>query len=196
MRADTDHLSIARMRRHLDTEMVGYHVYLFGTVAAARAAARRLAAHGAEEGTVVLAEDEASGAVHASVLFRPALAPRQVALFAPIAALAAAEAIEAEGVGTAIRWPNDVVVDGRALAATVVECESAADRVTHVILGVDADLDAAGTAVDRNAFVARFLTRLEQWHRVFTTQGPEAVLAARRTHGAHRGRSLAAQEVE
>jgi len=195
MNTDDDRLSIARMRRHLETEVVGYHVYLFGAVAAARAAARRLATHGAEEGTVVVAEDETAGTVHASVLFRPALAPREVALFAPIAALAAAEAIEAEGVEAAIRWPNDVVVDGRTLAGTQVECDSVDDRVTHVILGIDADLGAAGIAVDRNAFTARFLTRLEQWHDVFATQGPDAVLAARHTHGAHRGHALAAQDV-
>ena len=188
-------LSIPGMRRYLETEVIGYHVYLFGTIAAARAAARRLAGRGAEEGTVIAAEDEAAGTVHVSVLFRPAFAPSAVAAFAPIAALAAGEAIEAEGVATAIRWPNDVVVDERTFAGTLVECESVDDRLSHVILGIDVNLGAAGTAVDRNAFVARFLTRLEQWYRVFTTQGPEAVLAARHTHGAHRGHPLLAQEV-
>jgi BirA family transcriptional regulator, biotin operon repressor / biotin---[acetyl-CoA-carboxylase] ligase len=195
MKPDSDRLSISRMRRHLETEMVGYHVYLFGTVAAARAAARRLAAHGADAGTVVAAEDEADGTVHVSVLFRPDLAPCQVAVFAPIAALAAAEAIEAEGVDTAIRWPHDVVIDDRPLARTLVESESVDDRLAYVILGIDIDVAAAGDAGDPNVFVARFLTRLEQWHRVFTTQGPEAVVAARRTHGAHRGHLVAAEEV-
>jgi biotin-(acetyl-CoA carboxylase) ligase len=193
---DDARLSITRMRRHLETEVIGYHVYLFGTIVAARAAVRRLAGRGADEGTVIAAEDVAAGTVHVAVLFRPTFAPSAVAAFAPIAALAAAEAIEAEGVAAAIRWPNDVVVDGRTFAGTLVESESVDGRVAHVILSIDVDLDAAGAAIDRNAFVARFLTRLEQWHRVFRTEGPDAVLAARRTHGAHRGHPLAAEEVQ
>lgn len=189
-----DRLNISRMRRNLDAEVVGYHIYLFGTTLAARAAARRLAAHGAAEGTVVTAEDDATGTLHVSVLLRPSLAPRDVPRFTPIAALAADEAVETEGVATAIRWPTDVAVDGRALATTEAEWDSADDRVTHVILGLDVDLAGAGVVVDRNAFVARYLTRLEQWYRTFTAQGPAAVQAARHTHGAHRGRPLAVQE--
>ena len=191
-----DRLSISRMRRDLDAEVIGYHVYLFGTITAARAAARRLAAHGAAEGTVVTAEDDAAGTLHVSVLLRPPLAPRDVPGFAPIAALAADEAVETGGMATAIHWPSDVVVDGRALATTEAQWESIDDRVTHVILGVDMDLGAAGAAVDRNALVARYLTRLEQWYRVFTARGPAAVQAARYTHGAHRGRPLAVQAAQ
>ena len=113
-----DRLSISRMRRDLDAEIIGYHVYLFGTITAARAAARRLAAHGAAEGTVVTGEDDGAGTLHVSVLLRPLLAPRDVPRLAPIAALAAAEAVETEGVATAIHWPSDVVADGRAMAST------------------------------------------------------------------------------
>src|SRR5262249_55096616 len=154
MTMDREPLSISRMRRHLDTEVIGYHVYLFGTVAAAQAAARRLAARGAEEGTVVLAEDAVTGALHASVLLRPTVAPREVPLFAPIVPLAVVEAIEADGVAAEIRWPNDVVVDGRTLATALAECDSVDDRVAHLIVAVDLDLDAAGPAVNVNAFVA------------------------------------------
>jgi BirA family biotin operon repressor/biotin-[acetyl-CoA-carboxylase] ligase len=227
MTSQHDHLSIPRLRRHLDTDVVGRHIYLLGTVDSTNTVLRRLAEHGAAEGTVVLAEAQTAGRgragtrwfspdcanLYVSVLFRPALAARDVALFAPIASLAMAETIEAEDLPAEIRWPNDVVVDGRTLAATRVECATTEDRVTHVILGVGANLnvtraeldralgaDAAavasvselvGSPVDRNAFTARFLARLETWHRVFTIEGPEVVLAAWRARGALRDRPLA-----
>ena len=228
-----DHLSIPRLRRHLDTEVVGHHIYLLGTVESTNTVLRRLAEAGAEAGTVVLAEAQTAGRARAgtrwfspdcvnlyvSVLFRPKLAARDVALFAPVASLAMAEAIEAEDLDAEIRWPNDVVVDGRKVAGTRVECATVDDQVTHVILGMGANLNVSraelevalgpaeavaatsvseltGAAVDRNAFTARFLALLEKWERVFTTEGPEVVLAAWRARGALRDRVLRQDDKE
>ena len=224
-----DQLSISRLRRHLDTEVVGHHIYLLGTVESTNTVLRRLAEAGADEGTVVLAEAQTAGRsrsgarwfspdsanLYVSVLFRPDLSARDVALFAPIASLAMAEAVEAEDLDAEIRWPNDVVVHGRKVAGTRVECATADDRVSHVILGVGANLNVSraelegalgpehaavatsvseltGAPVDRNAFTARFLGLLEKWQRVFVTEGPEIVLAAWRGRGALRDRALPA----
>lgn len=222
-----DHLSIPRLRRHLDTEVVGHHVYLLGTVESTTTVLRRLAEAGAKEGTVVLAETQTAGRARAgarwfspdcvnlyvAVLFRPKLAARDVALFAPIASLAMAEAVEAEDLDAEIRWPNDVVVNGSKVAGTRVECATVDDQVSHVILGMGANLNVTGAEleaalgaaegaaatsvseltgshVDRNAFTARLLGLLEKWHRVFTIEGPDVVLAAWRARGALRDRAL------
>jgi BirA family transcriptional regulator, biotin operon repressor / biotin---[acetyl-CoA-carboxylase] ligase len=227
MTSAPDQLSIPRLRRHLDTEVVGHHIYLLGTVESTSTVLRRLAEAGAEAGTVVLAEAQTAGRsrtgarwfspdsanLYVSVLFRPTLAARDVAVFAPIASLAMAEAVEAENLDAEIRWPNDVVVNGRKVAGTRVECGTVGDQVSHVVLGVGANLnvsradlesalgrDEAATAtsvseltgapVDRNAFTARFLGLLEKWHRVFVTEGPDVVLAAWRARGALRDRAL------
>ena len=170
-----DRLSIARMRRALDTELVGHHVYLFGAVASARAAVRRLAEHGAGEGTVVLADEPETARLHVSLLLRPVCAPPAVAAFATHGALALAEAVEADGVAATLRRGHDVMVDGRMLGAALVEWDSADDRVTHVLLHVDVDLDVLGAEVDRNLFVARLLTRLEHWYRGSRRRNAEAM---------------------
>jgi BirA family transcriptional regulator, biotin operon repressor / biotin---[acetyl-CoA-carboxylase] ligase len=156
------------MRRALDTELVAHHVYLFGAVASARAAVQRLAEHGAREGTVVLADEPETARLHVSLLLRPACAPRAVGAFATRGALALAEAVEADGVVATLRRGHDVMVDGRRLGAALAECDSADDRVTHVLLHLDIDLDVLGAEVDRNLFVSRLLTRLEHWYRDFS----------------------------
>ncbi|HEY2991761.1 MAG TPA: biotin--[acetyl-CoA-carboxylase] ligase [Methylomirabilota bacterium] len=226
MNTDSDHLSISEMRHHLDTEVVGRHIYLHGTVDSTNAVLRRLADHGAEEGTVVLAESQTAGRgrpgvrwfspdgvnLYVSVLFRPSLAPRDVARFAPIASLALSEAIEAEGLTVEIKWPNDLVVNGRKLGGTLVDFATVADRVSYVILGLGvnlnvthADLEAAlgaeavlatsvselaGREIDRNRFAARLLNRLEKWHQIVVAYGLEAALAAWQARDALRGRPL------
>jgi BirA family biotin operon repressor/biotin-[acetyl-CoA-carboxylase] ligase len=153
--AACDYLAIDLIRRHLDTGVVGRHVYLFESVTSTNDALRQFARAGAEEGTVVLAEQQTAGRRHgslpwfsppgvnlyASVLFRPALVARDVPLFALIASLALADAARAEGARAQTRWPNDVVVDGRKLGGALVEYATVGDRVPHVILGVGANLN-------------------------------------------------------
>lgn len=209
-----DRLAIARIRRHLVTRLVGRHVYLFESVSSTSDALRPFARGGAEEGTVVLAEEQTAGRgggalpwfsppgvnLYASVLFRPALAPRDVPVFALIAALALADAVRAEGAPAATRWPNEVVVDGGKMGGAQVEYATAGDRVTYVILGIavnlnvgDAELAAElgpaatgattlarvlGRAVDRNRFTARLLGALEHRLLLYVERGPAALLEA------------------
>jgi BirA family biotin operon repressor/biotin-[acetyl-CoA-carboxylase] ligase len=222
----SDRLTLDGLRRHLTTDLVGHHVYIFRTVDSTNRALARLADRGASEGTVLLAEEQTAGRgrhgsawfspeaanLYASVLFHPRIAPRQLSLFAPIASLALAEAAWLEGAPARIKWPNDVVVRGRKLGGVLVEAPVISDRLAYVILGIGVNLNvepaelAAGLGplaegavslhevlghdVDRNAFAATVLNRLEKWHRTFLTRGPGTVLAAWRARDALQGRRL------
>jgi BirA family biotin operon repressor/biotin-[acetyl-CoA-carboxylase] ligase len=138
---------------------------------------------------------------------------RDVARFAPIASLALSEAIEAEGLTVEIKWPHDVVADGRKLGGALLEVATCEDSVSYVILGLGVNLNVsraeleaelgaeaafatsvselAGRAIDRNRFAARLCNRLEKWHWIVGGKGREATLAAWQTRDALRGRPLA-----
>ncbi len=225
-----DSLSIELIRRTLETETVGRQIFLFGDIASTNRALRHLAEGGAREGTVVLAESQYAGGgrlgrvwhsppgvnLYASVLFRRALAPSQVAVFSFITSLALTDAIWAEGVPAGIKWPNDVLVDGKKVAGTRVALATARDRVDYVILGAGVNLNvddaslkgalgdaaaratslarAAGRLIDRNVFAAAFLNFIEKWLLVYTLKGPEAVLAAWRARDVTTGRRVAVSE--
>jgi BirA family biotin operon repressor/biotin-[acetyl-CoA-carboxylase] ligase len=151
----SDRLSLERLRRHLTTEVVGHHVYIFATVDSTNHVLAELADRGAAEGTVVLAEAQTAGRgrhgtpwfspdgsnLYVSVLFRPRLAPRELPLFVPIASLALAETVWLEGAPARIKWPNDVVVGTRKLGGVLVEAPVIGDRVQHVILGIGINLN-------------------------------------------------------
>jgi BirA family transcriptional regulator, biotin operon repressor / biotin---[acetyl-CoA-carboxylase] ligase len=153
-----DRLSLEQLRRHMTTERVGHHVYIFGTVDSTNRVLARLASRpppGAAEGTVVLAEAQTAGRgrhgsawfspeaanLYVSVLFRPRIAPRELPLFAPIASLALAETVWLEGVPARIKWPNDVVVRDRKLGGVLVEAPVIGHRVACVILGIGVNLN-------------------------------------------------------
>ncbi len=208
-----DLLTIEGVRRRLTTSTVGRQIYLFGEVDSTNARLRVLARAGAREGTVVLAEGQTAGRgrrgqewyspsgvnLYASVLFRPRLTPREVALFSFIASLAVADAVKEHGVRPGIKWPNDVVVDGRKLAGTLVESAMRGAEVEYVILGVGVNLNVdpaalraalgpagafatslgavTGREIDRTAFAASYLNHLEAWALAWQRGGAEAVRA-------------------
>jgi BirA family biotin operon repressor/biotin-[acetyl-CoA-carboxylase] ligase len=161
--AARDALCIELVRRHLETERIGFQMLLYREVESTSAVLRRLADAGAPEGTVVLAEAQTAGRgrlgqrwfsppgvnLYASVLLRPAIAPAAVPLFSFIASLAVSDAIRGQGVAATIKWPNDVLIDGGKAAGTFVTCATSGGLVDYVILGVGVNVN-----VERDALAA------------------------------------------
>jgi biotin-(acetyl-CoA carboxylase) ligase len=127
-------------------------LYLFERAGRADAVLAGLVVAGAEDGTVVLAENGSDVAV--AVLLRPDVPLRAAPAFAALAALALAEAVDAG-------------------APTSVEATLRARGADWVIVGAAAD----GVA-DPNAFAATFLGGLDRWCARYAAEGPAALLAA------------------
>jgi BirA family biotin operon repressor/biotin-[acetyl-CoA-carboxylase] ligase len=111
--------------------------------------ARGLARSGAEEGTVVLASRQMAGrgrlgrtwqspdgGAYFSLVLRPQVSPAEVASLALAVALGIAEGLESLGVESALKWPNDVLVDGGKVAGVLLEMAAESDRVDWVVVGV------------------------------------------------------------
>ena len=120
-----------------------------GRVASTQAVAFALAADGAPDRTVVVAESQAAGrgrrgrawldepgaSLLTSIVLRPRLAPAQLPALSFTAAVAVAEALAAvAGLAPRLKWPNDVLVDGRKIAGILLE--SRLDPSPLVVLGI------------------------------------------------------------
>lgn len=176
-------ISIPLIRRELTSDVLGRHIYLFGAGSAPTEILRRLAQAGAQEGTVVLSEDEGVR-VSAAVLFRPHLALGAVPLFSAIPTLALAEAIGDDAVRATPVWPDHVAVEGQAVARAVVDTAPTGDRPSDVILCAEIDVQALeavrGRSIDWNVAVAAFLNALDKWTTEYAARGPAAVRGALR----------------
>lgn len=209
-----DLLSIEQIRQRLTTSTVGRRLHLLGEVDSTNVRCQNLARAGAPEGTVVMAEGQSAGRgrrgrtwfspsgvnLYASVLLRPSLRARELPLFSFLASLALVGAIEEQGVQAGIKWPNDIVVDDKKIAGTLVESGMRGEQVEYAVLGVGVNLNVEpealraalgsvglfatslaaviGFPVERNAFAAAFLNQLETWLEVWKARGPEFVRAA------------------
>jgi len=173
--------------------------------------ARELGRAGAPEGTVVIAEAQTAGRgrlgrtwhsprgvnLYCSIVLRPPLSPAAVPQVALVAGVAAAAALaETPGLAPRLKWPNDVLIDGRKVAGILTEMEAEVERVHHVILGIGVNLNApraafppalreratslflaTGRRVDRAAVTGRLLAALEARYGRFLEGGFEAVRA-------------------
>lgn len=221
-----DLLSLERIRRTLAGHRVGAQIYLYDVVDSTNAKLRSLARAGATDGTVVLAEGQTAGRgrqgaawfspygvnLYVSVLFRPTISPGELGVFTFVASLALADAVKDHGAVPAIKWPNDVLVDGRKVGGALVESALREETVDHVIVGVGANLNVetealhealgpagrfatslaaeCGHAVDRSAFAAAYLEHLEHRVEAWATAGPAGVLAAWRDRDILTGRRV------
>ena len=125
--------------------------------------ALRLAAEGAVEGTVVVAEAQSKGRgragkpwysppglnLYLSVILRPAVQVQKAALLTLISSLAIADAIEAEGGQAQVKWPNDVLLAGRKVAGVLAELRALGERVETLVLGIGVNLNVSQDRLDQ-----------------------------------------------
>jgi BirA family biotin operon repressor/biotin-[acetyl-CoA-carboxylase] ligase len=219
-------LSLQEIRRRLETPVVGQHLYLLEEVESTNLSLRAIARAGGAEGTVVVAESQTHGRgrhgqtwfspagvnLYASVLFRPSFLPREAAPFSFVASLAVYDALRELGGDPGIKWPNDVLLGGKKVAGTLLECATRGHEIDLLILGVGVNLNVdpaalraaldgsgfaatsvahvLGKAIDRNAFTALYLNHLGRWVGRHRASGPDAILAAWRDRDILTGRRV------
>lgn len=130
--------------------------------------AARLARSGAPEGTVVWALRQtagrgrrgrswtsAEGNLFVSIILRPQAPPARAAELSFVAAVAAAEAVDALNRGGSpamCKWPNDVLLSGGKIAGILLESEAGeGGSVAWVVVGLGVNLAGCPLDVERPA---------------------------------------------
>ena len=150
-------LSLDEIRGALGTKRLGTRFHYFEEIDSTNSYARRLAEAGACEGEVVIAERQSEGRgrlgrswvsppfnnLYCSLVLRPALAPAHAPQITLMAAVALADTIASFVADRrpAIKWPNDILIDGKKLAGILTESACDAKHVEFVILGIGVNLN-------------------------------------------------------
>lgn len=134
----------------LDTEIIGKEMHYYPSVDSTNRVAKALAYHGASDGTIVVAEEQEHGkgrlersfysprgtGIWFSVIMRPKFLPHDAPKCTLMAAVAVAEAMNRFNLKAEIKWPNDIMFDGRKLVGILTEITGEMGKITYIVIGV------------------------------------------------------------
>ncbi|MBW5446604.1 biotin--[acetyl-CoA-carboxylase] ligase [Cohnella sp. CFH 77786] len=209
-------LSLHELLPKLATREFGRNVKLFEEVGSTNDEVRKLAEDGAPQGTLVIAERQTRGrgrmgrswhspagkGVWMSLLLRPQLPlplTPQLTLLAAVALSRAIARVVPLPIG--IKWPNDLLVNGRKISGILLESAAEDERLKYVVvgMGISANLDeedypeelrekavslkmATGLTVDRAELIAAVLDEFERLYALFEERGFAPIRALWEAH--------------
>ena len=192
------------VREGLYTHVVGRRILYYPELGSTMDEAARLAKNGADEGTVVIAERQSAGrgrqgrswvSQPGNLLFSVLFLPRmdQLPFISIIGGLATARAVrKTAGLDPQIKWPNDLILNGRKAAGILAESAIEGDSVCYAVLGIGINVslnpsdddeistiaisvnEAAGTEVARESLLRQLLLELDDLYRTLTAGGKDA----------------------
>ncbi|HPV97884.1 MAG TPA: biotin--[acetyl-CoA-carboxylase] ligase [Spirochaetota bacterium] len=201
----------AVLRGKLRTEVFGrYHIEFLAKTGSTNAVAIGLAERGAAEGVIVIADVQASGrgqmgrgwhspggvGVYLSIIVRPPFPPREAPAINLIASIAVAESLPGVEPGAiTIKWPNDVLINGRKVSGILSEMRVNDDRIDFGIVGIGINVNNAGGSfppeisatatsilietgapANRSAVVRSVLESFERHYRTMISSGAGPIL--------------------
>lgn len=135
----------------ISTRVTGKNLVFLDMVDSTNTRAKQLAEAGAPDGTLVVAETQSAAkgrrgrswmapagtGVWFSLLLRPQIEPEHASMMTLVAAMAVEKGIrETTGLHGRIKWPNDVVMDGKKVCGILTEMSADMDSVNHVVVGI------------------------------------------------------------
>lgn len=178
--------------------------------------ARQLAREGAPEGTAVAAEEQTAGrgtkgrrwystrkkGLYVSFVLRPKTP--EVSLISLAGGLAVRQAIDkACGLDTELRWPNDLLWEGKKLAGILCETSFLGNLPEYVILGIGVNInheeddfpdDIRDIAIslkiitqrtaDPEELLRHIVVSVDEWYKLFCRGESQGILSAYDEHSA------------
>lgn len=189
------------IKKGLKTKIIGKEFIYYDNVGSTNSIAKDIALK-KPNGTIVLAEtqnkgrgrrgsewESLPGGLWFSIILKPDIPLEHASKITLIAGLAVAKVIQEYGIDAKIKWPNDILINGRKVSGILTELNAELDGINYIILGIGInvnvdiqglkdDLKAISTSIknetgkrmDRAAFFKNILQELEQQYIRFEAQ--------------------------
>lgn len=151
LQSSPDLISEEEIAGRLTTKWAGRTYYFFPETGSTNLDAKRLAEEGAPHGTLVAAGVQTAGrgrrgrtwessdcgeAIYMTLLIKPDFSPGHASRVTLLMALAVASALEEIcGENFRIKWPNDVILNGRKICGILTEMSAEPDSIQHIVIG-------------------------------------------------------------
>lgn len=205
MVSKADGIQPHEVKSKLKTERIGREQTYFDVVESTQIVAHKRAQEGVKEGHVVIANEQTAGkgrlgrkwhsrsgtSVSMSIILRPNLPPQQTPQLTLLTAVAVVRAIKQQtGISCEIKWPNDILINGKKLVGILTEMQADPDVVQSVIIGIGLNVNQQasdmapdvreiatsiaiekGERLERATIVAAILNEFEALYDLYLEEG-------------------------
>ncbi len=198
--AAPDLMTEAEIKSLMHTDWVAKEVLYFDTIDSTNTKAQELAEKGYQSGTLVVADKQESGkgrrgrswvspsgtGIFMTLMIKPDINPNNASMLTLVAALAVAKAITSvTGEEALIKWPNDIVVNGKKVCGILTEMNAQFDYINHIVVGIGINvhnesfpeeisqmasslmIEAGGKRFHRAQIIAETMSYFEQYYDTF-----------------------------
>lgn len=198
--AAPDLMTEAEIKSLMHTDWVAKEVLYFDTIDSTNTKAQELAEKGYPSGTLVVADKQESGkgrrgrswvspsgtGIFMTLMIKPDINPNNASMLTLVAALAVAKAITSvTGEKAMIKWPNDIVVNGKKVCGILTEMNAQFDYINHIVVGIGINvhnesfpeeisqmasslmIEAGGKRFHRAQIIAETMSYFEQYYDTF-----------------------------
>ena len=200
----------------LKTQLVGREIHHFGVIDSTQDLAIKLAEENVPEGSVVIAEKQKrgrarvgrkwsapEGGIWLSIILRPKIPTAESTILPLAVSLAVCNAMRSVcKVNAKLKWPNDVIINGKKVSGILAEMSCEADRINYVVIGIGINANVnirkiesairgtagyygatslmkeVGKEVDRIALVRKILAELEDVYLELEKEGSDMIIQA------------------
>lgn len=146
-----DKISGNEIQLGLQTKFIGREVHYEESVTSTQKVAHKLAYEDVPEGAIVVAEEQVTGrgrldrtwfspkytGIWVSIILKPTIPPQKAPQLTLLAAVGVVRGIKAAaGIQCEIKWPNDILINGKKVVGILTELQAEADRINAVIIGI------------------------------------------------------------
>lgn len=210
----------------LNTKQLGRNIDYYTSCTSTQIIAADKARQGASHGTVIISEEQTAGkgrlerswdstankGIWMSVIIRPTISPEFAAQFTLVSAVAITQAIqEVTNLTPQIKWPNDILINGKKVTGILTELQADMDIVHSIIIGIGVNVNQElsafdesiqniatslkmenGEEVDRSLLVAKILYYLEKYGDLYVEKGFEPIKILWESHNCTIGKRIRA----
>lgn len=189
----------------LRTSFIGRNIIHYETVDSTQIEAKKFARNQAPEGTLVIAEEQTQGrgrmarewhsskkkGIWMSLIIRPKLPLEKAPQFTLLTAIAVAKAIEeVTQLRPEIKWPNDILLDGKKVTGILTEVQGEPDHINYLVIGIGINVNhtqddfpedvrdiatslsiQANNSVSRVALIQSIMHYFEEYYQLYVEQG-------------------------
>ncbi|MCR5272106.1 MAG: biotin--[acetyl-CoA-carboxylase] ligase [Lachnospiraceae bacterium] len=183
----------------VDTKWAGREIHFFEETDSTNIKAKQYAEEGCKNGTLVITENQTAGRgrrgrnwispiganIAMTLVLKPDFEPKSAAMVTLVTAMACAAAInKVYEVDAKIKWPNDIVLDGKKVIGILTEMSAEIDYINYLVVGVGINVHPQDFAPEikeiagaiesdgiethrRSELVCEFLREFERYYDVF-----------------------------